>query len=83
MLLSTGKVKWFNEVAGFGFITPDDGSKDVFVHASALKSAGITTLRSGQALRYKSLRAARAGYVRAESLTLMERPLSATGARAS
>ena len=76
MLSSTGKVKWFNEVAGFGF-------KDVFVHASALRSAGITTLRSGQALRYKSLRAARAGYVRAESLALMERPSSATDARVS
>lgn len=50
--MSQGKVKWFNAQKGFGFIQPDDGSKDVFVHISAVERAGASTLQEGQAIRY-------------------------------
>ena len=48
----TGTVKWFNAVKGFGFIRPDDGSKDVFVHIAAVEGAGLGTLAEGQKVRY-------------------------------
>ena len=48
----TGTVKWFNESKGFGFITPDDGSKDVFVHFSAIASEGFRTLAEGQQVTF-------------------------------
>jgi cold shock protein len=50
--LSNGTVKWFNSQKGYGFIQPDDGQKDVFVHISALERAGISTLQEGQKLSY-------------------------------
>ena len=50
--MSTGKVKWFNAQKGFGFIQPDGGSKDVFVHISAVERAGIGTLSEGQAVSF-------------------------------
>lgn len=50
--MATGTVKWFNESKGFGFITPDDGSKDVFVHFSAIQGGGFKTLREGQAVTF-------------------------------
>ena len=50
--MTTGNVKWFNESKGFGFITPDDGSKDVFVHFSAISSEGFRTLAEGQKVTY-------------------------------
>ncbi|AXW87321.1 cold-shock protein [Lonsdalea britannica] len=49
----TGSVKWFNESKGFGFITPEDGSKDVFVHFSAIQSNGFKTLAEGQRVEFE------------------------------
>lgn len=50
--MSTGTVKWFNESKGFGFISPNDGGKDVFVHFSAIKGDGFRTLTEGQAVSF-------------------------------
>jgi cold shock protein len=50
--MSTGTVKWFNESKGFGFITPSDGGKDVFVHFSAIKGDGFRTLQEGQKVEF-------------------------------
>ena len=50
--MSTGTVKWFNDSKGFGFITPDDGSKDLFVHFSAIQSNGFKTLEENQKVSY-------------------------------
>ncbi|KAB1077938.1 cold-shock protein [Methylobacterium soli] len=51
--MSTGTVKWFNGTKGFGFIQPDDGSKDVFVHISAVERAGMRELTEGQKVSYE------------------------------
>ncbi len=51
--MSTGKVKWFNEKKGFGFIVADDGSGDVFVHHSNIEMNGFRTLREGQEVEYE------------------------------
>ena len=51
--VTTGTVKWFNATKGYGFIQPDDGSKDVFVHASAVERAGLDALREGQKLSFE------------------------------
>ncbi|WMC18882.1 MAG: cold shock-like protein CspC [Enterobacteriaceae bacterium PSpicST2] len=48
-----GQVKWFNESKGFGFITPSDGSKDVFVHFSAIQGSGFKTLAEGQNIEFE------------------------------
>lgn len=48
-----GQVKWFNESKGFGFITPEDGSKDVFVHFSAIQGSGFKTLAEGQNVQFE------------------------------
>ena len=50
--MTTGTVKWFDSVKGFGFIQPDDGSKDEFVHISAVEKAGLTGLREGQKVEF-------------------------------
>ena len=50
--MATGTVKWFNESKGFGFITPEDGSKDVFVHFSAIASEGFRTVNEGQQVHF-------------------------------
>jgi CspA family cold shock protein len=51
--MATGTVKWFNESKGFGFITPEDGSKDVFVHFSAIAKDGFRTLAEGQQVTFE------------------------------
>ena len=51
--MSTGTVKWFNAQKGYGFIQPDDGSKDVFVHISAVERSGLGGLNEGQKLSYE------------------------------
>ncbi len=51
--MATGVVKWFNPTKGFGFIAPDDGGKDVFVHISAVEKAGIRSLNEGQKVSYE------------------------------
>lgn len=51
--MPTGTVKWFNPTKGFGFIQPDDGSKDVFVHISAVERAGMGSLNEGQKTSYE------------------------------
>ena len=51
-MAKTGTVKWFNEKKGYGFIAPDDGSKDTFVHISAVEQAGLDTLREGQKVSF-------------------------------
>jgi cold shock protein len=52
-LMSTGTVKWFNAIKGYGFIQPEDGSKDVFVHISAVERSGIGNLREGQKVTFE------------------------------
>ena len=51
--MSTGTVKWFNDQKGYGFITPDDGGEDLFVHHSEIKAEGRTTLRGGQKVEFE------------------------------
>jgi len=51
--MAIGTVKWFNPVKGFGFIQPEGGSKDVFVHVSAVERAGLSTLSEGQRVSYE------------------------------
>lgn len=65
--MSTGTVKWFNPTKGFGFIEPEDGSQDAFVHISAVERAGMMTLREGQKVSYQ-LVPGRNGKASAENL---------------
>ena len=66
-----GTVKWFNPTKGFGFIEPEDGSKDAFVHISAVERAGISTLNDGQKVTYE-LVAGRDGKEAAENISLRD-----------
>ena len=52
--MPTGTVKWFNDEKGYGFITPDDGSKDVFVHQTAIVSEGFRSLEEGSSVEYET-----------------------------
>jgi CspA family cold shock protein len=51
--MSTGTVKWFNDAKGFGFITPDDGGKDLFVHFSSIQAGGFKTLKESDKVQYE------------------------------
>ncbi len=66
--MSTGTVKWFNAQKGFGFIQPDDGQKDVFVHISAVEQAGMNGLNEGQKISYELISDRRSGKVSAGNL---------------
>ena len=69
--MPTGTVKWFNTTKGFEFIAPEDGSRDPFVHISAVERAGLTTLREGQRVRFE-LRPGRDGRSSAEELSAVD-----------
>ena len=66
--MSTGIVKWFNPQKGFGFIQPDDGGKDVFVHISAVERAGIRALQEGQKISFELIQDPRSGKMSADRL---------------
>lgn len=67
--MATGTVKWFNSQKGFGFIQPNDGSKDVFVHISAVERAGLSGLNEGQTIGYELKEDRMRGKVSAENLS--------------
>ena len=69
--MATGTVKWFNPAKGFGFIEPEDGSKDAFVHISAVARAGLTPLNEGQKVSY-ALQPGQNGKSSAENLSIVE-----------
>jgi CspA family cold shock protein len=69
--MPSGTVKWFNPTKGFGFIQPDDHSKDVFVHATAVQRAGLRTLNEGQRVKYELI-TGRDGRTSADKLSLSE-----------
>lgn len=69
--MQIGTVKWFNSTKGFGFIQPDEGGSDVFVHISAVERAGITSLHEGQKLSFELERDKRSGKTSAGQLQLV------------
>ncbi|MDX0409031.1 cold-shock protein [Sinorhizobium medicae] len=66
--MATGTVKWFNATKGFGFIQPDDGSPDVFVHISAVERAGLQDLKDGQKITYELVKDRKSGKMSADNL---------------
>jgi CspA family cold shock protein len=68
-IVQTGTVKWFNKVKGYGFIAPDGGNKDVFVHVSAVEQANLPTLNEGQRVNFE-VKSGRDGRTSAENLTI-------------
>jgi CspA family cold shock protein len=69
--MATGIVKWFNSTKGYGFIQPDDGSKDVFVHATAVERAGMAPLTEGQRIQFEETRDQRSGKTSAGDLVAL------------
>ena len=69
--MTIGTVKWFNAAKGYGFISPDDGSKDAFVDISAVERAGLSDLREGQRVEFE-LQPGRDGKSSAEGLSLVD-----------
>ncbi len=69
--MATGTIKWFNTTQGYGFILPDDGTEDAFVHISAVRRAGLETLFESQTVEYELLEDQR-GRVMADNLKLVE-----------
>ncbi|MEK1852959.1 MAG: cold-shock protein [Phyllobacterium sp.] len=67
--MATGTVKWFNSTKGFGFIQPDDGGMDVFVHISAVERAGLRGLNDGQKIKYEMVRDKKSGKMSADQLS--------------
>jgi len=67
--MNTGTVKWFNEQKGYGFIQPENGNKDVFVHISAVERAGLRTLKEGQKVQFEIVTDKRTGKSSAGNLT--------------
>jgi cold shock protein len=66
--MTQGTVKWFNNQKGFGFIQPDDGGKDVFVHVSAVERAGMKNLNEGQKIEFELVTDRRTGKASADNL---------------
>ncbi|SDE14670.1 cold-shock DNA-binding protein family [Bradyrhizobium brasilense] len=69
--MTTGTVKWFNGQKGFGFIQPNDGSKDVFVHISAVERAGLSGLAEGQAVTFEIANDRKTGKASASNLSMV------------
>lgn len=69
--MTTGTVKWFNAQKGFGFISPDDGGNDAFVHISAVERAGAGDLREGQKVSYDLVSDPKSGKMAADNLKLL------------
>jgi CspA family cold shock protein len=66
--MASGTVKWFNNDKGFGFIQPEGGGQDAFVHISAVERAGLRTLKEGQKVSYELVQDKRSGKVSADNL---------------